>query len=78
MEESAAPDPATNQPDMPPCVDEDEPEGDELEEFFFFKTLEENQGKPTRALLSGGCFMVFPAVIFIAAALFFLMTRFYN
>lgn len=57
--------------------DDEEDEGDELEEFLFFKRLEENDGKVSKSMAAGGCFSVLPIVALIIAALFFLLRYMY-
>ena len=58
-------------------LEDEENEGDELEEFLFFKRLEENDGKVSKSMAVGGCFSVLPIAALIIAALFFLMRYMY-
>lgn len=57
--------------------EDEEDEGDELEEFLFFKRLEENGGKVSKSMAVGGCFSVLPIAGLIIAALFFLLRYMY-
>lgn len=57
--------------------EDEEDDGDELEEFLFFKRLEENDGKVSKSMAVGGCFSVLPIAGLIIAALFFLLRYMY-
>lgn len=57
--------------------EDEEDDGDELEEFLFFKRLEENGGKVSKSMAVGGCFSVLPIAGLIIAALFFLLRYMY-
>lgn len=57
--------------------EDEEDDGDELEEFLFFKRLEENGGKVSKSMAVGGCFSILPIAALIIAALFFLLRYMY-
>ena len=60
-----------------PPFDDDGPDRDELEDFLFYRKLEENGGRPPHGMLTGGCFFILPLAALLAAALYFLLTKLY-
>ncbi len=66
----------SEQPKRPFDGEEDE-DRDELEEFLFFKKLEENGGRPTKGMMMGGCFFILPLAALLAGAIYLLLRWMY-
>ena len=60
---------------LPP--DDEEESASELEEFAFFRNLEEREGKPSIGMVGSGCFFILPFLAAITIALFFLLRYMY-
>ena len=60
-----------------PYTDDDDEEKDDLEGFFFFRQLEQNEGKVTPSMFRGGCIMALPILTIIVLAIFFFLTKMY-
>ncbi|MBQ5812887.1 MAG: hypothetical protein IIW34_01895 [Clostridia bacterium] len=58
-------------------TDDDDEEKDDLEGFLFFRQLEQNEGKVTPSMFSGGCVMGLPVLTIIVLAIFFFLTKMY-